>query len=174
MNTKELEKLGREKRHEVNKEIREWLSGVDRSWMFEKRARFLRSEIKRLETQSNELLEFFEIEGIEPLEDFLKEALEVREKLIVRYKRELSRDVNDKTAIDDFMIETAKQYPIERLLEVSSMGWAVCPFHADKNPSAYCKNNFLYCFSCNESADVIKLYMHLYSVDFVKAVRALQ
>lgn len=75
--------------------------------------------------------------------------------------------------ITDEMIQTAREYPITDLIEVNQRGFAVCPFHDDHNPSAFCKNNYLYCFACNTQADTIKLYMHLNNCDFKTAVKEL-
>lgn len=71
-------------------------------------------------------------------------------------------------------IENARNYPIENLLEVDEKGFAICPFHADTHPSAYCKNNFLYCFACGESADAIKIYQHIYKCSFKEALKKMQ
>lgn len=76
--------------------------------------------------------------------------------------------------ITEQMIENARNYPIENLIDLNQRGFAVCPFHDDKKPNAFCKNNFLYCFSCNESADPIKLYMHLFGCNFKTAILNLQ
>lgn len=70
------------------------------------------------------------------------------------------------------MILQARQYPMEKIIE-NQRNFALCPFHSDKKPSLYIKNNFYYCFSCAASGDTIDLYKKLHSVDFKTAVSAL-
>jgi len=98
--------------------------------------------------------------NIEEKEELLKEAEQIEKRL------------NSK--ITEEMIEIARSFPIERIVEVDN-GWATCAFHSpDKNPSMYCKNNYAYCFSCKENADPIKLYMTIHNCSFVEAVNNLQ
>lgn len=106
----------------------------------------------------------FKAFGLEPEEDHE----------IKRINSEINRYENPKisTDITEDMIENARNYPIENLIEIKN-GFALCPFHNDHNPSAYCKNNYLYCFSCGTHADTIKLYMHLHNCDFKEAVNQL-
>lgn len=73
-------------------------------------------------------------------------------------------------------VQKAKQYPIPDLIEISHAGFAACPFHKEKTPSAkyYTDNNKLHCFgSCSKSFDSIDVYMEINSVDFITAVKAL-
>jgi len=86
----------------------------------------------------------------------------------------IPRDENNKNAITPQMIEHAKDYPIENLLEVNKQNFAFCPFHNEKTPSFYCKNNYGYCFSCNWTGDNIALIMKQNSLTFPEAVRLLQ
>ena len=67
----------------------------------------------------------------------------------------------------------AREYPIERLLEVDTRGFAVCLGHKDTNPSMYVKNNWAYCFSCGYKADSIKVYQDTKGVTFLQAVKGL-
>jgi len=78
-----------------------------------------------------------------------------------------------KDVITPDMIERAKYYPIEDLIE-ARLGMALCIFHEDHSPSMYVKNNFAHCFSCGKTADTIDVYKKLHGVDFITAVRALQ
>jgi hypothetical protein len=70
-------------------------------------------------------------------------------------------------------IARAKEYPIENLISVNRMGFALCPFHGDKNPSLYTKNNFYHCFSCKEHGDVIDYVMKINNKTFMEAVKLL-
>jgi hypothetical protein len=77
-------------------------------------------------------------------------------------------------AITDDMIERAKEYPWDQLIEVNRNRMAVCPFHGDKDPSFSIKNNFGYCFGCQWKGDQIKFLMERDGVRFADAVRSLQ
>jgi len=84
------------------------------------------------------------------------------------------KDCQD-TGITDVMIERAKEYPIDQLVEVGSNGMAHCIAHDDKNPSMSCKkNNRVHCFACGFKGDSIGVYRQLHGVGFVDAVEALQ
>lgn len=74
--------------------------------------------------------------------------------------------------IDGEMVAKAREFPIDQLIK-NRNNWAVCPFHNDKNPSLYIKNNFYHCFSCQSTGDPIDLVMKLYNTDFKTAVRTL-
>lgn len=74
--------------------------------------------------------------------------------------------------ITDDMIREAKEFPITNLLEVTKE-FALCPFHTDKKPSFYVKNNYGHCFSCGENADTIKIVMQIKNMDFKSAVNFL-
>lgn len=75
--------------------------------------------------------------------------------------------------ITEEMIERAREHPLEDLIETNQKGFALCPFHKDKHPSLYCKNNFYYCFSCGATGDVIDFVMKTQNLSFVAAVRKL-
>lgn len=83
----------------------------------------------------------------------------------------LNRRINSK--ITNEMIETARQYPIEKLIEVNKSCLAICPFHDDHNPSLCVKNGFAYCFACHYKGDSIKFIMDKDNLDFKEAVKRL-
>lgn len=72
-------------------------------------------------------------------------------------------------------IERAKMYPISEVVKVNRAGFALCPFHGEKTPSlkVYEDTNTFHCFGCQESGDVVKLYMHINGVDFPSAIKKL-
>ena len=78
----------------------------------------------------------------------------------------------DSGQITDLMIEVARAYPIENLIQVNR-GKALCPFHNDRNPSMSVKEGLFHCFSCQEGGDAIKFVMHVQKIDFIEAVRYL-
>lgn len=71
-------------------------------------------------------------------------------------------------------IAQALLFPFENLIQVNKRGFALCPFHEEKTPSFYVKNNWGYCFGCGRNFDTIHLLMERDSLSFPKAVRALQ
>lgn len=77
--------------------------------------------------------------------------------------------------ITDLMIERARAYPIDKLVNVGRSRKIRClsPDHEDRNPSMRVYENSCYCFSCHFSADTIKVYQILHSCTFPEAVRAL-
>lgn len=79
-----------------------------------------------------------------------------------------------KTVITETMVQRAKEYPIEKLLEVNRSGFTKCFNHNDSKPSAYCKKNFLYCFVCNKSWDSIAILTERDGYRFKEAVIRLQ
>ncbi len=72
------------------------------------------------------------------------------------------------------MIEKAKAFPIEQLVEVNKQGFTKCFEHNDKKPSVYCKKNFLHCFVCNKSWDTIAVLVERDGISFKEAVLKLQ
>lgn len=78
----------------------------------------------------------------------------------------------DKQTITDDMIQQAKAYPFEELLEFKR-GYTKCPFHDDRTPSMSLKNNRIRCFSCNKTWDTIAYVMDKEGLTFPEAVRRL-
>jgi len=77
--------------------------------------------------------------------------------------------------ITEDQIMTARDYPIDRLIQLDSRGFCKCPFHNDTNPSMslWKKKNLLHCFSCMHTSDTIDLIMKLNNRGFVDAVKFL-
>lgn len=80
-------------------------------------------------------------------------------------------------------LEKARQYPIFEITKYrlalqpcGNKSSSLCPFHEEKHASFYIYHatNTFHCFGCQESGDVIKITMHLYSVSFKEAVQMLQ
>lgn len=98
--------------------------------------------------------------------------LEEKERLLAEAEK-LERQLN--ATLTSEMIERARNYPLEQLVQINAKGFATCVFHSpDKNPSMYCKKGYAYCFACGEQADAIKLYQTLHGVSFPEAVKSLQ
>jgi len=77
-------------------------------------------------------------------------------------------------AITDADIEQAREYPLERVVDVDKKGFALCPFHDDRRPSLYCRGGFYYCFSCEANGDVIDLAMKVWGLSFTDAVKRIK
>lgn len=75
--------------------------------------------------------------------------------------------------IDEMDIVRAKEYPMENLIQVDKKGFTCCPFHQESTGSFYIKNNFYYCFGCQESGDTISFIMKSRNLDFIQAIKFL-
>lgn len=99
------------------------------------------------------------------LSDRIKELVKFQNKCF--YKRHPLQ----KGRITPERVEEAKAYPFGNLL-IIARGKAICPFHADKDPSMqfYRHDNHVHCFSCNKSWDTISFVMEKEGISFVQAV----
>lgn len=79
-----------------------------------------------------------------------------------------------KIIITEDMIEKAKAYPLEQLIEINRQGFTRCFGHNDKKPSAYGRKNFLWCFVCNKGWDTIQILVERDGLTFRQAVLQLQ
>lgn len=83
---------------------------------------------------------------------------------------------------DKQLIKIAKEVPMEAVLEdlgfqifkAGRRSKTVCPFHSEKTASAVVGDrNVINCFGCGETADTIKLVMHVKGLDFKETVEYL-
>ncbi len=138
----------------------------------------LTNKIKSLygELYRKKLTGFDDWFGRELIEEFYGKELKEKQKEIKRidwifYKP----DPNRKQRITDQMIQNAKHYPFENLVGLNKkVGWVRCPFHKEKRPSFYVKNNFGYCFGCSKGYDTIQFLVESRGLTFAEAVEALQ
>lgn len=79
-----------------------------------------------------------------------------------------------KIVITEAMVEKAKEYPLNKLIEINRQGFTKCFGHNDKRPSAYCKKNFINCFVCQKSWDTIQVLIDRDGMTFRQAVLQLQ
>jgi len=72
-------------------------------------------------------------------------------------------------------VDRADAFPFEDLVEFNKLGFASCPFHAEKSPSFHFikKSNSAYCFSCKWSGGPIKYLMETTKLTFKEAVQKL-
>jgi hypothetical protein len=83
------------------------------------------------------------------------------------------RRLNVSNDIKKDMIQRAKDYPFEKLIEIKRNKMSSCPFHEDKTPSFSIKNNKGHCFSCGWSGDTISFLMKKDGLSFGDAVKRL-
>jgi len=102
------------------------------------------------------------------------EELEEVSKEIKQIEFALAPESISKNGITNEMIEIAKNYDWNKLIEVGKNGMTLCPFHSDKRPSMYIKNNYAFCFAENKSWDTIAFVMEREGLSFVEAVKVLQ
>lgn len=106
------------------------------------------------------------------IENGYKEREKVGFKIASYLKRRISGSKKD--GITDDMIERARRYPIENLIDIKrGMTNCISGTHRDKSPSMDARNNFCYCHACGYHADAIDVYMKLHGATFHEAVRAL-
>lgn len=102
-----------------------------------------------------------------------KEIRKVKSQL--EYLKNIGKDPETiKEKITESKIARAKEYPLDKIIEINRAGFARCIWHNDKNPSMFCKNNFAHCFSCGKSGDTIEVIMKLQGISFKEAVLKLQ
>lgn len=82
--------------------------------------------------------------------------------------------IKDKISQEE--IERALNYPFENLIEIKKHiregeGFAICPFHSERKPSFYIKNNWGFCFGCSWNGDTIKFVMKKDDLTFPEAIR---
>jgi len=162
-----------------NQLIKELKAEVDPYWAWERRKEYLQGKMQPLVVYAlyciahqEQNTESGNITGVVWFTDELNKTI----KQIVKIQNELyytRPSMKNGNSISREMIERAKQYPYTELLDVRR-DMAICPFHADKDPSFTVKNNFGYCFSCGWKGDTISFYMDKMGVTFPEAVKALQ
>ena len=134
------------------------------------------SNIQQLENIERENLDTIFIKSSYGNEWFWKE---INEELIIAPARKhliTQAWLNRKPCKSDLDITTAKRFPIHNLITFNRARKARCIFHDDHSPSMqyYPRTNTVYCWSCKEWGDSIKVYQKLYNKTFKESVRALQ
>lgn len=149
---------------------------VPLTWAIERWQTFFNSQITYIRSHQRGLIQQMSSADMYS-RDFIFSALQDCKKEIHDYERKLylieNIDRVKKGEITDEMIEQAREYPIEQLLEVKR-NMALCINHSERKPSMNCKNNFAYCHSCGWSGDTISVFMKIHGCNFMDAVRALQ
>lgn len=185
---KELEKSSNARTKILVDEFKEEMEEENPKWVKERRIDYLENEIKALEQEIGKKIGeclnlvkkrkvgFLFIKHLLSSELFRKKEKTLT-KLIMELRLKKYGNQINKDQITPEMIIKARNYPIEKLVEVNKRGMARCinPEHQDKNPSMYCKGkNFAYCFVCNLHFDSIDVIMITKGMSFVEAVKRLQ
>lgn len=90
----------------------------------------------------------------------------------IEYEIFTYRPKDDKT-IPAHVILRAQEIPITNFIEHKKF-MAVCPFHNEKTPSMYLRNNFFYCFGCGEKGNTIDFIRKTRGYTFQEAIKFLQ
>ena len=164
------------KKHSFFEDRKILKESLDPDWLqdrlahrLEKKAQAYKEEVKKIEETINN---FYSLNFDEYWINLYKDNHDYKKK--VNFLKYYNQGPQEETITPE-MIETAKNYPIENLIEVNSRLFSFCPFHDDKrNPNLYCKNNYYYCFSCGAHGSVIDLVMKRDKLTFKQAVLRLQ
>jgi hypothetical protein len=134
-----------------------------------------------LEIQEKQKVSFPRYQYMEFLINFtqLLEPIESRMKQIERIDKylrltEIRKEIHEGSiTVGD--ISKAKNTPIPGIIDFNNAQFAKCLWHNEKSPSLhYIKNtNKVHCFGCGKTADAIDLYMELYKLSFIEAVKRL-
>jgi hypothetical protein len=172
----------------VRKEIEEFKAEIEREygreWVRERRLEYLERRLKEVKKRIEQnYIDFFdglkrdipfwlrqavlEINRTQELEEE-RERLE-KEIYFLKFNSEIK-----KKGISELEIERALNFPFKNLIQANQMEMAICPFHPDKRPSFWIKNNWGYCFGCKWHGNTIKFLMDRNKMSFPEAVKALQ
>lgn len=100
------------------------------------------------------------------------EEAEKKQQKLLRLIHQYETDDIDKNAITEEMIEAAREYPIDMLIEFNSTGFAHCPYHEEGTPSFshWKKANLGHCFGCHKTVDSIQLVRDTQKMSFSEAI----
>lgn len=152
---------------------------TDPMWAVARRLSYLAGRYFDLKIEMQEDAEYEAVNELEELiwaEHIIASAHEVS--LIRREQKSLQNWVErskKKQVISDDDVANARNYPIDQLIEFNR-GKVACPFHEDKNPSAYhgTKTNRLVCPVCNETWSALDILVKRDGINFVEAVKQLR
>jgi len=92
-----------------------------------------------------------------------------------RFQTRIAKGLTTKDGVTDEMIQQAREYPIDQLIEFDRRGFTCCYHHKEKTPSMklYKDSNTVHCFGCGYNADTISVLMDRDGYDFLSAVKQL-
>lgn len=170
-------------RHEnlkvVKKEVREWAESTEFEEFGKKaRMRYLRTQLRSAREEFELIREKvveMKYDGLET-GDYTKKA-EGLVKKIKGYQASidfLDGKVEMYHIVTDEMVERAREFPIENLVELGQNRRAKCCFHQGDGFNMCIEKNFAYCFVCGAHSDAIGVYRKLHDCGFREAVISLQ
>ena len=149
--------------------------GVDPRWAKERRMTWLKGWIETL----RDLIQRDTIDlarARKSGDDFEIALIELctkdRQEKLGRMEREFRtlRNPPLNVAVTESEIQAAKDYPLEKYLDVARGHRIICPWHKGSSATMLIKG-YSYCFTCNQNADTLKFVMFTEGLDFVSAVR---
>ena len=150
--------------------------GVDPQWAINARIAFLYQQLSDTQIYYHE---------INFKRSIVKNLVEIRlySSMIDKLEKEsrglqysidyLKNNKQSVSGVSEDQIQRARDYPIEKLVDVGRGGRVRCLFHEDKNPSASIKNNKIHCFVCNKTWNGIDFVMEHDCLTFIDAVKLL-
>lgn len=105
---------------------------------------------------------------------FHAHPLHTKLRKLLWYIAELEVDAEGRDNLTQIEIERAKAVPFEKLIDTKKQrNYHLCPFHHEKTPSFWVKDNRCYCFGCGFGGDTIHYARKKYDLSFKDAVRIL-
>lgn len=180
----ELKKAFRIAMAQTRAAIRELKTEVDPEFTKQARLEYLKGKMMDLIVEAWKQMDEYEdywrrdktVERLltgEKIQATVKEIAKLQGEIIFLKK---SGKANQAGSITPDMIERAKVYPMNQLIEIGRYNTLVCLFHADTRPSMkyYPDSNTVYCFSCNKAWDTIGFLIERDRLSFPEAIRRLQ
>ena len=169
---------------QVRREIEEFKKEYGRGWVKERRLEYLERRLKELDHQIEQNYRAFWESLKRDFPFWLRQAiLEIKKTPeLERERKQIEREIYllkfqpeiKKRRVSQFEIERALNFPFDNLIQVNRRKMAICPFHSERNPSFWIKNNWGYCFGCRWHGSTIKFLMERDKLTFVEAVKSLQ
>jgi len=169
-------------RHEemraIRGEIRAWVANPEMAqFAKEARLRYLRSKLRDATKRFGKNREIYiRLKQLDAPQYYLDLKLNRADNLIKEMRGyEMSIDIlegkrEESDQITEEMIERAREFPIENILEVGANRRAKCVFHGGEDFNMDIRKNYGHCYVCGESGDVLTVYMKLHDCGFREAV----
>lgn len=176
---KEIEKVWMNDQIQEKRLLKEWVNAEEnRLFRTAARKRYLNDQRKATLSEFKKNKEQYIELKKQNVEQFILDLLtEEAEKLVKTLRGyEFALDVLEnrkKADITPEMIERAREYQLENILDVDKNGRALCVVHEDSRPSMDCRGNWAYCYACGYHGDAIDVYMKKLGCGFKEAVTAL-
>lgn len=161
---------------ETNEKIKEFKLEFSEEYKKERRIEYLKNMVD-WHNEGIERLHFDYEDSLKNDEEYvnramLAEAIKIREKQKSKCESELRARFGNNIKLQESKIPLAKERKFSEFIDVKK-NMAICPFHADKNPSFSVKNNFGYCFGCGWRGDIIDFIVKFKSFSFKEAINFL-